>query len=164
MHKKLELEFPQFITHIPKSKKEWIKIGYNKIHAGVHFSTRKAIVATMHSYIEKHIPDDLSIQGPVETSLIVYAPINFGTMRMLLNKETNRREVNWKPAIKGYKPTWDIGNLAMVWLKSLDDVIIKKGILPDDNVGHLRKTSYEFRPIDNFHDRKLIYQIKTIDE
>ena len=118
----------------------------------------------MHSYIEKHIPDDLSIQGPVETSLIVYAPINFGTMRMLLNKETNRREVNWKPAIKGYKPTWDIGNLAMVWLKSLDDVIIKKGILPDDNVGNLRKTSYEFRPIDNFHDRKLIYQIKTIDE
>jgi len=164
MNKKLELEFPEFITHIPKSKKEWIKIGYNKIHSSVHYSTRASLVAAMHGYIEKHIPEHLSIEGPVETSLIVYAPINYGTMRMLLNKETGRRETNWKPADKDYKPKWDIGNLAMVWLKSLDDVIIKKGILPDDTVEHLRKTSYEFVPVKNFSERKLVYQIKTIEK
>jgi len=162
MNQELILEFPKFITHIPKSKKEWIKIGYNQIHSSVHYSTRASLVAAMHGYISKYIPEKLSIQGPVETSLVVYAPVNFGAMRMLLNKETNRREVNWKPAKSDYIPNWDIGNLAMIWLKCLDDVLIKKGILPDDTIQYLRKTSFEFVPVEQFLNRKLVYTIKTI--
>lgn len=158
----MNLIFSEFITHIPVNKKEWIKIGYNKIHTGVHFTTRSALVAAMHGYIEKHIPENLIIKGPVETALTIYAPINYGSMRMILDKETGKRRTNWKPAEKGYKPNWDIGNLALVWLKSLDDVLIKKGILPDDNIQHLRKTSYEFIPVLNFKDRKLVYKIKTL--
>ena len=157
----LELVFPEFITHIPVSKKEFIKIGYNKIHAGIHFSKRGALVSAMHGYIEKHIPELLSIQGPIETSLVVHAPINFGGMKMILDKQTGKRKVSWKPAEKNYEPNWDIGNLALIWLKCLDDVIIKKGILPDDSVKHLRKTSYEFEPVTQFRDRKLVYTLKT---
>jgi hypothetical protein len=52
MVSRLQLEFPEFITHIPQSKKIWGKIGYNKIHASVHFATRAALVAAMHGYIE----------------------------------------------------------------------------------------------------------------
>jgi hypothetical protein len=157
----ITLTFPEFITHIPVSKKEFIKIGYNKIHAGIHFSKRGALVSAMHGYIEKHIPELLSIQGPIETSLVVYAPVNFGGMKMILDKETGKRKVSWKPAEKNYKPNWDIGNLALIWLKCLDDVIIKKGILPDDSIQHLRKTSYEFEPVTQFRDRKLVYTLKT---
>lgn len=158
----LKLEFPEFITHIPQSKSVWIKIGYNKIHASAHYTTRAALVAAMHGYIEKHIPPNLTIQGPIETKLTVYAPLNFGNMKMVMDKETNKRVVQWKPAPEGYKPNWDIGNLALIWLKCLDDVLIKKGILPDDTVEYLQRTTYEFIPVANLKDRKLVYNLKTI--
>lgn len=162
MVSELTLEFPEFITHIPKSKKEWVKIGYNKIHAGVHFSTRGALVAAMHGYIEKHIPANLTIHGPVETYLTVYAPINYGSMKMLLDKETGRRRISWNAPLKNYKPNWDIGNLALIWLKCLDDVLIKKGILPDDTIEFLQRTTYEFKSVPTFKERKLVYKLKTI--
>jgi hypothetical protein len=162
MVSELKLEFPEFITHIPQSKNIWIKIGYNKIHASAHYTTRAALVAAMHGYIEKHIPENLTIQGPVETHLTVYAPMNFGAMKMILDKETGKRRVSWKPASKDYKPNWDIGNLALIWLKCLDDVLIKKGILPDDTVEFLQRTTYEFMPVSDFKNRKLVYKLKTI--
>ena len=162
MVSEIKLEFPEFITHIPVSKKNWVKIGYNKIHASVHYTTRAALVAAMHGYIEKHIPNNLSIDTPVETKLTVYAPINYGVMKMIKDKETGKRKTSWKPAADDYKPNWDIGNLALIWLKCLDDVLIKKGILPDDTIEFLQRTTYEFVPVANFKDRKLAYQIKTI--
>lgn len=162
MVSELKLEFPEFITHIPQSKNIWIKIGYNKIHASAHYTTRAALVAAMHGYIEKHIPENLTIQGPVETHLTVHAPMNFGAMKMILDKETGKRRVSWKPASKDYKPNWDIGNLALIWLKCLDDVLIKKGILPDDTVEFLQRTTYEFIPVSDFKNRKLVYKLKTI--
>lgn len=162
MVSEIKLEFPEFITHIPVNKKNWVKIGYNKIHASVHYTTRAALVAAMHGYIEKHIPDNLSIDTPVETKLTVYAPINYGVMKMIKDKETGRRKTSWKPAADDYKPNWDIGNLALIWIKCLDDVLIKKGILPDDTVEFLRRTTYEFVPISNLRNRKLVYKIKSI--
>ena len=162
MVSEIKLEFPEFITHIPVSKKNWVKIGYNKIHASVHYTTRAALVAAMHGYIEKHIPDNLSIDTPVETKLTVYVPINYGVMKMIKDKETGRRKTSWKPAADDYKPNWDIGNLALIWIKCLDDVLIKKGILPDDTVEFLRCTQYEFVPISNLKNRKLVYKIKSI--
>ena len=83
-------------------------------------------------------------------------------MKMVLDKETGRRKVSWNPAPPDYVPNWDIDNLASIWLKCLNDVLIKKGILPDDTVKYLRKTTYEFIPVYNFKDRKLVYSLKTI--
>jgi hypothetical protein len=147
MVSEIKLEFPEFITHIPVNKKNWVKIGYNKIHASVHYTTRAALVAAMQ---------------PVETKLTVYAPINYGVMKMIKDKETGRRKTSWKPAADDYKPNWDIGNLALIWIKCLDDVLIKKGILPDDTVEFLRRTQYEFVPVSNLKNRKLVYKIKSI--
>ena len=162
MVSEIKLEFPEFITHIPVSKNKWVKIGYNKIHASVHYTTRAALVAAMHGYIEKHIPNNLTIKAPVETKLTVYAPVNYGVMKMIKDKKTGKRKTSWKPAADDYRPNWDIGNLALIWLKCLDDVLIKKGILPDDTIEFLQRTTYEFVPVANFKDRKLAYQIKTI--
>lgn len=164
MVSEIKLEFPEFITHIPVSKNKWVKIGYNKIHASVHYTTRAALVAAMHGFIEKHIPNNLTIKAPVETKLTVYAPVNYGVMKMIKDKVTGKRKTSWKPAADDYKPNWDIGNLALIWLKCLDDVLIKKGILPDDTVEFLQRTTYEFVPVENFKDRKLVYQIKTIKQ
>lgn len=158
----LTIEFPEFITHVPLSGKKWVKIGYNKIHASAHFTTRNAFVAAMHKYIDKHIPQDYKIALPVETQLIVYAPINYGDVKRLTDRKTGKARISWKPAPIGYAPRWDIGNLAMVWLKSLDDMLQKKGILPDDTIEFLAKTSYEFIEVPTLKERKLVYKIKTI--
>ena len=88
MVSEIKLEFPEFITHIPVSKNKWVKIGYNKIHASVHYTTRAALVAAIHWYIEKHIPNNLTIKAPVETKLTVYAPVNYGVMKMIKDKVT----------------------------------------------------------------------------
>ena len=162
MVSEIKLEFPEFITHIPQSKNKWVKIGYNKIHASAHYTTRAALVAAMHGYIEKHIPNNMTIKTPVETKLTIYAPVNYGVMKMIKDKVTGKRKTSWKPAADDYTPNWDIGNLALIWLKCLDDVLIKKGILPEDTIEFLRRTTYEFVPVDNLKDRKLIYNIKTI--
>ena len=149
----LTIEFPEFITHVPLSSRKWVKIGYNKIHASAHFTVRNAFVAAMHKYIEKHIPEDYKIALPVETQLIV---------KRLKDRKTGKARISWKPAPYGYSPRWDIGNLAMVWLKSLDDMLQKKGILPEDTVEFLRKTSYEYIEVPTLEERRLVYKIKTI--
>lgn len=162
MVSEITLEFPEFITHIPQSKNKWIKIGYNRIYASGHFTMRAALVAAMHGYIEKHIPANLDIQAPVETCLTVYAPVNFGNVKRLKNKVTGKPYISWKPARPDYRPNWDIGNLAMIWIKCLDDVLIKKRLLPDDTIEYLTKTTYEFVEVENLKDRKLVYKIKSV--
>jgi hypothetical protein len=158
----IKLEFPEFITHIPQSKTKFLKIGYNRIYASGHYRTRAALVAAMHGYIEKHIPENLTIDTPLETCLKIYAPINFGNVKRLQNKKTKKYYLSWKPPRKDYEPNWDIGNLAMIWLKCLDDVLIKKGIIPEDTVEFIHKTSYEFVEVKTFKERKLVYELKTI--
>jgi hypothetical protein len=167
MQTEIRLEFPEFITHIPKnnpkdsSKTTWQKIGFNSIYASPHYTLRNALVGAIHKYLDKHIPQNLIIQGPVETQLIIYVPINYGDVKLLKDKQTQKRFLSWKKPYKNYKPKWDIGNLANMWLKCLDDMIIKKGILPDDTIEHVVKTSYEYVPCDTIKDRKLVYIIKT---
>ena len=162
--KYLKLEFPSFITHVPVSKNNWLKIGYNKIHTGLHFSTRASVVACIHGYLENYIPDDLVIETPVQTKFIIYAPINYGSVKMVKVKDSNKRKLQWSKPSSTYRPNWDLGNLAFLWLKALDDVLKKKGILPDDTVEFLSQTTYEFVEIEEFQERKLIYIIKTIEK
>ena len=38
----------------------------------------------------------------------------------------------------------------------------KKGILPEDTVEFLRKTSYEYIEVPTLEERRLVYKIKTI--
>lgn len=158
----LKIEFPEFITHVPLSKNKWEKIGYNKIHASAHFHVRSAFVAAMHKYIEKHMPKNHKIALPIETHLTIYAPINYGDVKRIKNKKTLKGRILWKPAPVGYTPKWDIGNLALVWIKCLDDVLQKQGILPDDTVEFLKKTTYEFVEVPTLAERRLVYTLKTM--
>ena len=158
----VRLEFPEFITHIPQSKNKWIKIGYNKIYSSSHYTVRAAFVAALHKYIEKHIPKNLAVNTPIATHLEVHVPINYGNVKSLRDKKTGKRRINWKKPAKDHKPNWDIGNLALVWLKSLDDMLVKKGVIPDDTIEYLTKSTYEFIPTEFLNERKLIYIIKTI--
>ena len=162
MVSEIKLEFSEFITHIPQSKKKFIKIGFNRIYASSHYSTRDALVSAMHGYIKKHIPINMTIQTPVRTELIIYAPINYGNVKLLKDRKTGNRYLNWKPAAKGYKPNWDLDNLAVLWIKCINDVLIKKGLLPEDTVEFIQKTSFEYEEVKTLKERKLVYKLKTI--
>lgn len=162
-NKKIVLEFPKFITHVPLSKNKWVKIGYNHIHSSAHFTVRNAFVAAMHSYIDKHIPKDCGVITPVHTKLKIYAPKNYGSVRRLKDKKTKKAYISWKPAKEDYIPNWDLGNLALVWLKCLDDMLIKTGVIPEDTIDFIQKTSYEYIEVDTIDKRKLVYEIKTIE-
>lgn len=162
MVSEIRLEFPKFITHIPTSKNKAIKIGYNQLYSSPHYTVRAALVSAMHTYIENHIPDHLDIENPLSTHLIIYAPINYGDVKRLRDKKTGKYKISWKSARTDYVPRWDLGNLAMVWLKCLDDVLIKKGIISDDTIEFIKKTTYEYVEVANLDDRKLIYHLKTM--
>lgn len=162
MVKEITLEFPEFITHVTISKNKWKKIGYNAIYMCPHFHVREKFTSSIHSYINKYLPKDLIIEGPVTTEVIIYAPRNYGNVKSLINKLTGQRQLSWKCPTENYVPNWDIFNLAAVWIKSLDDAIVRAGILPDDNINYVNGFSGRFIEIENFKDRKIIYIIKKI--
>lgn len=168
MVEEIILEFPEFITHIPTNnpkdsrKTKYTKIGYNSIYSVPHYSLRMAMIATMHKYLDDNIPEDLTIKYPIETHLKVYVPLNYGDVKLLRNRETGKRYLSWKVPYQGYRAKWDISNLANMWLKTMDDILVKKKIIHDDTVEFLRKTTYEFIPVDHIDHRKLVYTIKTI--
>lgn len=160
MNDEIIIEFPKFITHVPKNKTDFIKIGYNTIHSSPHFMTRAALVAAMHRYLEKNIPENLKIEGVIEIYLTIYAPINFGDVKMVTDKTNNKKTIRWNPAKKDYIPRWDLSNLAFAWLKSMDDVLVKKGVFIDDNVGIIRRGIYQYQEVEELENRKLVYTIK----
>lgn len=162
MVSEIKIEFPEFITHVSQSKNKFLKIGYNRIYASAHHHVRANLVGAMHGYIEKHIPPNLTIKTPLATHLKIYVPINYGNVKKLQNKQTKDWYLSWKPPRDGYLPNWDIGNLAMVWMKCLDDVLQKKGIIPDDTIEFIKKSTYEFIEVPRLKDRKLVYELKTM--
>lgn len=162
MVSELKLEFPKFITHIPTSKNKAIKIGYNQLYSSPHYTVRSALVNAMHGYIEKNIPDNLDIKSPLQTHLSICVPVNYGNVKRIRDRKTGRYKINWKPARDDYKPNWDLDNLAMVWIKCLNDVIKKKGVIKEDTIEFIKKTTYEYVEVKTLDERKLIYHLKTI--
>lgn len=160
--REIKIEFPKFITHASLSKNVWKKINYNAVYASPHFHVRNAFTGALHSYIEKHLPKDLIIKGPISTEVVVYAPLNYGNVKSKMNKTTGQREISWKPAAIDYEPTWDIFNLAAVWLKALDDALVHTHAIKDDNVSHFNGFGGRFVEIKNLEDRKIEYIIREL--
>jgi hypothetical protein len=152
------LVLPKFPTHIFVSKKKAMKLGYNNIHAGINHYVREKTVKQLHDYIEEYLPTGLKIDGPVGTRLIIYVPINFGSVRML------KGEIRWKVPDKTYKPNWDLDNLAFVWLKILNDSLVSSGIIPEDTVEYLQGTLYKVEFVSTFEERKLVYKIFKLNQ
>lgn len=102
----------------------------------------------------------LEVPTPIGTHLHIYVPKNYGSVRMVKGK------ITWKPPHDRYKPNWDLDNLAFIWLKSLNDGLVKAGVLPDDTVEYLNSTAYSVHYVKNFANRKLVYDIiyKTDDK
>ena len=122
------------------------------------------MIKEIHSFIESYLPDlkDLRtnrLEKQYLTKLDIYVPINYGTVSYRKDKATNIRRLSWKPPKTDYIPNWDIGNVALIWLKVLDDILKDKGILPNDTISYIKGASYEFHQVDHIDDRKLVYHL-----
>lgn len=57
---------------------------------------------------------------------------------------------------------WDIDNLVYPYLKAFPDLLVREGILKDDDRLHLPSSIHaEFVPIDNHEERKLVFIIES---
>jgi hypothetical protein len=168
--KEVKIEFLKFPTHIqvnnPKrltTKVKYEKIGYNKIYSGnLHFVLRSIMIKGMHKYLLKNIPKDIGmLKTPVETILEVHAPINYGNVKLLFDKNIDKHKISWKKPPDDFEPSWDLDNLVAAWIKTINDCIQKRGIVPNDNVRYITKKTEEFVPCEELDDRKLVLYIKT---
>lgn len=61
------------------------------------------------------------------------------------------------------KPTWDIFNFGMIWMKVLDDFMVEKGVIVDDSIDYLVSSGKTtFVEIEDFNKRYLLYRLKIV--
>lgn len=152
---KVLITIPKFITHIAKTNTKYIKINGQKLFTGMNYHLRALVVRRMHTYISQYIPPVLELDGilPMKVKLYVYTTINHGDVRMYKGK------LSWKAPKKDYVPKWDIDNL-WIWIKCFQDTLVDMGMIDDDNIKFIPNSGeIEFIPVDDFEDRKLIFEL-----
>jgi len=151
----------EFPTHIAKTNNKikankMLKINNQAIYNGfIGRFTRNIVINNLHDYLSieigRYVPGLIrkKIELPVNITVDIYTVINHGSISMRSGK------LCWKPAKASYEPTWDIDNLATIWIKCINDVLVKEGVLPDDNVSCISGMRYNFIEVQDLKDRKL---------
>jgi len=148
----IKIVIPEFWTHCNKSANKYQKLNNQGLYSGaIHRFTRSKIVYDLHEYLSLYmIPyKGLNITKVKQITYKIYTVINHGSISMRSGK------LCWKPATKTYIPTWDIENLASLWVKIGNDTLTLNNVIKDDNVSIITKISYEFIEIDELNKRKI---------
>lgn len=152
----LKIILPEFLTHINQSKNTFVKVGYNRIYAGTNHFIRAKMVSQLHSFIDKAVPKNVTLNYPVAIKLTITCPINWSSVRMY------KKQVSWKKPDSKYKPNWDLDNLVNIWSKCINDVLIQNGILPDDTVEFITELNFKYIPCEELIDRNIIIELRSI--
>jgi hypothetical protein len=69
-------------------------------------------------------------------------------------------KLHWKPPAKEHhEPRFDADN-QWLWIKTFQDTLKEKGVIPEDNVMYIPDTGrITFVPVDHIDDRKLVFVI-----
>jgi len=158
----VEILLNRYPTHLPytnnkKAPNKYVKLNYQNVYNGkISRFSRNVLMENIHKYICKRIPQDLNIEEfPIKVSLDLYTVINYGDVRR--NKNGN---ISWKPPKENYEPSWDLDNAATIWIKAGLDALKKNNVFPDDNIKYVNSIEYNFYPIKEFKERKIIMRIK----
>jgi len=149
---KIIIEIPEFWTHCNKSANKYQKINNQGIYSGsIHRFTRAKIVDDLHKYLTSYMIPYVghNITVVKQITYKIYTVKNHGSISMRSGK------LCWKPVTKSYKASWDIENLASLWIKVGNDTLVLNGIIIDDNVDVLKKISYEFIEVQDITNRKI---------
>ena len=155
-----EVEIPQFITHVEKTKTKKLKINGQTIYSGnLHHYTRAKVVKQLHEYLSEYIKEqlgeaDLSHLFPLQITLHFFSPLNYGDIRMY------KGNLSWKKPADDYEPSWDADN-QWIWGKCFNDSLVKCGYVPDDNVAYIQSSGkVVFNEVEELDDRKLLFVIE----
>lgn len=155
-----EVEIPQFITHVEKTKTKKLKINGQTIYSGnLYHYTRAKVVKQLHEYLSEYIKEqlgeaDLSHLFPLQITLHFFSPLNYGDIRMY------KGNLSWKKPADGYEPSWDADN-QWIWGKCFNDSLVKCGYVPDDNVAYIQSSGkVVFNEVEELDDRKLLFVIE----
>ena len=80
--KKIKIVLPKFPTHVKVSKSKSMKLGYNKIYAGINHFVREKTVRQVHDFVDAHVPMGLEVPTPIGTHLHIYVPNGTSYLRM----------------------------------------------------------------------------------
>lgn len=143
----------------------YYKINNQSIYnSAIRGHSRRLFVGNMHEYIKNEIKSQIKPQHitnlsiikkfPVKLEFTFYTVVNHGGVRL------QNESIHWKEPAESYQPNWDIENLATIWIKVFNDVLVELCIIPDDNVKYVKGISYTFVPVKSFDKRKIVVNIK----
>ena len=153
----MKIILKEFPTHIAKTDNKiadnkMLKINNQAIYNGyINRFTRNIVMANLHNYIKSELKvlKQPIFTYPVSITVSIYTVKNHGSISMRSGK------VCWKPVKKNYIPTWDIENLASIWIKAINDSLVQEGIIPDDNIDYINSIKYKYYEVEKLEDRKI---------
>ena len=179
---KIEISIPLFIKKVMISKARRIKyykeggkipIKYSKYG----FDSKGRLIDDKGEYI---VANPRTIGKPKYITINGQALYNARMSPHIRSKIVNAVKDSLEPHLNGVEPivdlpvrislklydtirqaNWDLDNQ---WLynKCFQDLIVKKGIIPDDDIRYITKAGApEFVPVDNEQDRKLVFTISS---
>lgn len=142
-------------TNNKKTVNKYAKLNYQSIYNGkINRFARATLMDNLHKYIEFEILSQkvkkIKLTYPIKLHFEIHTVINHGDISL------RKGVLNWKKPDKDYKATWDIENLASIWIKGFNDALTISKTIPDDNVQYIKSISYEFIPVEELTDRKIV--------
>jgi len=159
----MKITLKQFPTHIAKTNNKiapnkMLKINNQAIYNGyVNRFTRNIVMNNLHNYlipIFKVFSSSPFYSLPIKVTVNIYTVKNHGSISMRKGK------LCWKPAKASYIPNWDIDNLASIWIKAINDSLVKSKLLPDDTIEYIKGGCYNYHEVKDIKDRKIEIIIK----
>lgn len=156
----VKIVLDKFPTHLPitnnkKAANKYVKINNQTIYNGyINRFSRAILINNMHNYIVSKIPKGLEvIRFPILVHLEIHTVINHGDISRFKGIVRN------KPAKIGYKPDWDIENLAAIWRKAINDSLVTAKVIPDDTIEYVIGNSEEFIKTNSLETSKIVINL-----
>lgn len=160
------LELNRFPTHIEFSKGKnprFVKVNYQNIYNGrINEFSRALMVRNLHSFIEGELPRGVPLGNNLEEEIEIYTVVNHDSISR--RKQAGVYNILWKPASLDYIPRWDIENLASIWSKVINDTLIELNYLENDTIHYITSIKYNFIPIEDLNDRKILIKFYRNDK
>jgi hypothetical protein len=155
----LSFILPEFPTHVyvtEGKKTKIIKVGFNKMYAGMHWSVRLEIMNILKGFASMHIkPSKIHIPTPIRISIEYHLLYNYGLVKK------DRRGIIVHPIEGGPDSCdWDLDNFSVLWRKAITDVLVSKAIIPVDTVNMVKGYSEDHVPC-SFKNRKIIVTVTS---
>lgn len=146
-------------TNNKKAPNKYMKINNQSIYNGtLNYFSRNIVVANLRNVIMKSISKNAKIDYPIRVKILIKTVYNHDNIRRM--KKDGR--IIWNPPKPNYKPSWDCDNLSVLWIKTIQDAIVKFGLIPDDTVEYIRGGSYDIEFVNSIKDIEMIITLEKV--